>query len=299
MFGQSRYAAQNARINRLAAERGVLIAAHRGTATGTIMENTLPAVQAAVRSGATIVEIDVIASTDGDHFLFHDGLEPQRFGTHQNINSMSTTQIRELTYVEMNSTASAPRVEELAPVLERFRGEDVLFNVDRSWWYWDSLLPRLDEFEMADQLVLKSNVDDASLERLRRHPVKYPFIPMVHSLAQIEKVFGDEEINLVGVELIAADRSHEFLAPGAIDELRARGLACLLNAINLNNRVPLFAGFDDETSVLGDPDAGWGELLRLGADLIQTDWTSLLGDYLVAAGVSREFDALTPVRSRS
>lgn len=51
MFGQRRYASENARINRLLAERGVLISAHRGTATGTITENTLNAARAAVRSG--------------------------------------------------------------------------------------------------------------------------------------------------------------------------------------------------------------------------------------------------------
>lgn len=291
MFGHDRYAAQNARLNRLAAERGVLVAAHRGTATGTIVENTLPAVQAAVRSGSTIVEIDVIASTDGQHFLFHDGLEPYRLGTMQNINSMSAAQIRALTYVEQNTTASTPRVEELGAVLESFRGRDVLFNVDRSWWYWDTLLPVLDDFDMADQLVLKSNVDEASLSRLRAHPVKYPFIPMVHSLAQIDRVAAEPEINLVGVELLASDTSHEFANPAFLAQMHDRGLACLLNAINLNNRVPLFAGYDDETSVLRDPESGWGELVRRGADIIQTDWSALLRDYLLSTDAAREFDA--------
>lgn len=287
MFGQNRYATTNARLNRLSAERGVLVAAHRGTATGTVVENTLLAARAAVRSGATVIEIDVIASTDGDHFLFHDGLEPHRLGTVQNINSMSTAQIRAATYVEQNSTTFAPRVEELAAVMGHFRGADVLFNVDRSWWYWDTLLPTLDSFDMADQLVIKSNVDDASLARLRAHGVKYPFMPMVRSMADIEKVWDDEQINLVGVELLAHEEGHPFLDPAVVDALRERGLMVLLNAINLNNRVPLFGGFDDEVSLFEDPDRGWGELVRRGADLIQTDWTALLSTYLEKIGAAR------------
>lgn len=287
MFGQERYLHINERINRLASERGVLISAHRGTATGTIVENTLPAVIAAVRSGSSMVEIDVIASTEGDHFLFHDGLEPFRFGRIQNINSMSTQQIRELTYIEFNTTSNATRVAELADVLTPFVGKDVLFNVDRSWWYWDSLLPALDGFDMVDQLVLKSNVDDESLGRLRRHPVKYPFVPMVHSMADIEKVLNDPDLNLVGVELLAKDLSHDFTKPATIRALQNKGLMVLLNAINLNNRIPLFARYDDEISVLDDPEKGWGELVRLGADIIQTDWPALLDAFLRETHASR------------
>ena len=29
------------------------------------------------------------------------------------------------------------------------------------------------------------------------------------------------------------------------------------------------------------PDKGWGRLIELGADIIQTDWPSLLRDYLL------------------
>lgn len=288
MFGQHRYTAENSRINRIIEERGVVISAHRGTATGSIIENTLDAIRAAVRSAAIMIEIDVIASVDGVHFLFHDGLEPLRFGTMQNINSMTSSQIRSLTYLERNTTASAVRVEELSAVLDYFRGQDVLLNIDRSWWYWDTLLPVLDAYDMCDQIVLKSDVDDAVLAQLRSHEVKFPFIPMVRSFAEINKVLGDPEINLVGVELLADSPRHEFAAPEAFARLHDEGLLCLANAMNLGNRKPLFAGYDDEVSVLVDPEKGWGELVRLGADIIQTDWVALLANYLSDAGVTRQ-----------
>lgn len=135
---------------------------------------------------------------------------------------------------------------------------------------------------MTDQLVLKSYVDDEALDRLRGHRTKYPFVPMVRSVSEMRTVLDDPDLNLVGVELLAPSAGHVFTRPETLSTLRDRGVLCLLNAINLSNRVPLFAGFDDEVSVLEDPDRGWGELVRLGADIIQTDWPALLSSYLGA-----------------
>ena len=36
---------------------------------------------------------------------------------------------------------------------------------------------------------------------------------------------------------------------------------------------------DDTRSILEGPQAGWGALLALGADVIQTDWPEKLDEY--------------------
>lgn len=275
VFGQPQYTHINALLNAALEERAPLIAVHRGTGLGNIPENTGDAVGTALAEGADMVEIDIVESTDGDFFLFHDGLERQAFDRDVDIRSLSTREIRSLRYRWMRVDAG---VSELADVLARF-GDDVLFNVDRSWWYWDRLLPFLDDFDLAGQLVFKSPVREEWLEKLRTHQVKYPFIPMVRSRAEIDAVLGDPDINLVGVELLAKSPADELAEPELIDELHAAGLACLLNAINLSDGVPLFLGHDDHTSVLGDPADGWGRLIAHGADIIQTDWPGLLCRY--------------------
>ena len=56
----------------------------------------------------------------------------------------------------------------------------------------------------------------------------------------------------------------------------------LLNALNLENGSVLYLGADDDTSVLEDPDLGWGRLIQVGATAIQTDWPHLLRAYLTA-----------------
>jgi len=285
--GQPQFAETNELLNRMLAQARPLIAAHRGTSGGSVVENTSLAVSAALREGAEMVEIDVVSSTDGEFFLFHDGLEPQHLGTKSNMRTMSSAEIRSLEYRVYSSSARAVRVEELGTVLRRFAG-DTLFNVDRSWWYWPALLDFLDQFEMAGQIVLKSPVDEVALKALREHPVKYPFAPMVKSASEIDSVYGDTEINLVGLELLAPDDGHEFVRKEFIDSLHESGLFCLVNAINLPDRVPLFASYDDEVSMFGDVNQGWGRLFDLGLDIIQTDWPAMLAKFRLGRASARQ-----------
>ncbi|MBA2805920.1 glycerophosphodiester phosphodiesterase family protein [Streptomyces sp. KM273126] len=275
MFGHPRYQDINALLNTDLAQRTPLICVHRGTGLGNVPENTADAITAALRQGADMVEFDVIRSADGVFFVFHDGLEQHAFDRADDIRALGAEEIRALRY-GWSDRAAGP--SELGDVFARFRSE-TLFNVDRSWWYWDELLPFADRFDMAGQLVLKSPADDQWLDKLRRHPVKYPFVPMVHSRADLDAVLDYPDINLVGVELIARHAKDELADPAVIAEMHQRGLLCLLNAINLPDGVPLYAGIDDHTSVVGDPDDGWGRLMEMGADIIQTDWPDLLGRY--------------------
>ncbi|MFF2021958.1 glycerophosphodiester phosphodiesterase family protein [Streptomyces sp. NPDC058171] len=275
MFGQMQYRNVNTLFNAHLAQRTPLIAAHRGTGLGNVQENTADAVEAALRQGADMVEFDVVRSVDGVFFLLHDGYERHAFDLDVDLRTLRAEEIRALRY---RWTRHDAPVTELGDVFERFRGE-VLFNVDRSWWYWDDLLPFADRYDMAGQLVFKSPVEEVWLEKLRRHPVKYPFLPMARSLADVDAVLGDPDVNLVGVELLAVGEGDALARPSVVRDLHGAGLACLLNALNLANGVPLFAGHDDHTSVFGDPDDGWGWLMEHGADIIQTDWPDLLARY--------------------
>ena len=278
MYGQARYADTNSLLNAKIDRFRPLIVAHRGTASGMVVENTAKSIAAALKMGAEMVEIDVVSSTDGDFFLFHDTKEPRHFGTTQNINTMSTAEIRALKYIWYSHPTNPVRVEELSAVLDRFRG-DTLFSVDRSWWYWPQLFGFLDGYDMAQQLCVKCPVSDENLAVLASHAVKYPFAPMVRTTDEVERVLAEPEINTVGVELLTDTPDSVFLDPAYVAELHSRGLFCLANAINLTDPTPLFAKLDDETSLFKDEDDGWGGLMRLGVDMIQTDWPSLLLAY--------------------
>lgn len=278
MIGHPQYAAVNQPFADLLATRRPLIAVHRGSGRGSIAENTLKGIRAAIAEGAAIVEIDIVRSTDGDHFLFHDGYEPMHLGIEANIRTLSTAEIEQLGYRWCISDAALYPVERLRTVLDAC--PDVFFNVDRSWWWWPGLLDELAEHGVPSHLLLKSPVQDDALEALSTHPTKFPYIPIVKTVEEVERVWADEAINMVGVELVASDPDHPFCDADYVASIRERGLVALMNGLNLANRIPLYAGFDDEVSLLVDPDRGWGEMIARGADIIQTDWPGLLDRYL-------------------
>jgi hypothetical protein len=281
MFGLQKFAGINAPLNAAFSGRLPLVAVHRGTGLGTLVENTLPAVTAALRQGAEMVEIDVVESTDGEFFLFHDGYESMHFGLLENIRTMDSAQIRSLQYRWAASGSGTYGVATLAEVLSAH--PDSLFNVDRSWWFWPRLLPYLDQFQTPGTKVLKSPVTEEYLGLLATHGVKYPYAPMVRSHREVLQVLEASDVNTVGMELLPDSEDHEFASPDYVRWLHDRGIFALVNAINLSDGVPLFCGWDDETSVLTAPDAGWGRLIDYGADVIQTDWPGMLVPYRDAA----------------
>lgn len=277
MIGHARHAAMNEPFATLLQARP-LISVHRGSGGGSVVENTVRAIRAAEIEGADIVEIDVIASTDGDFFLFHDGYEPMHFAEPRNITTLSTAEIEGLGYAWANSLPGGYPVERLRTVLDEC--PTTFFNVDRSWHWWPTLLDELAEFGNPPHLLMKSPVSDAPLAALAEHSVKFPYIPIVKTVEEVERVWADKEINTVGVELVAASPQHVFCDAAYVSSLRDRGMCVLLNALNLSNRVPLYGGFDDEASLFIDPDRGWGELVDRGVDVIQTDWPGVLRRYL-------------------
>lgn len=276
-FGAAAYADITGELNDAFRERGVLIAAHRGTPRGDILENTLDGVRATKAVGADIAEMDVIRSTDGEYFAFHDGFEFTRLRQDISVLGMTAAQLDATRYSDYPDTYYGP-IERIAHILEG--APDILINVDRSWRYWDSgLLDWLDRFGMERRLILKSPVDERYLDALHGHGVKYMYMAMVHGMDELELLDRLDGVNLVGVEIISSDPEQPRLGREIFDAAHRRGLYTFVNALGLGNNRRGFQGLDDATSILNGADSGWGRLIDLGADVIQTDWPETLRDY--------------------
>lgn len=256
-----------------------LVAVHRGSPGGCIVENTALAVRAALAEGADIVEIDLIQSTDGDFFVFHNGYEKLYFDLDRDIRTLSTKEIENLQYEDfIQSSVQKFSVEKLSTVLQSC--PDALLNIDRSWAYWNDLLGFLDEFDCADRVLLKAPGDSPELEILANHPIKYGFMPIAKTMADLDRALAMPGLSVVAVEVLAEDAASPFAKAETLSQLKDHGILVFVNALNLANRKNLYLGWDDETSVLIGPESGWGRLITQGADIIQTDWPGLLNLYL-------------------
>lgn len=114
-------------------------------------------------------------------------------------------------------------MERLASVLSDFRGKDVLFALDRSWWRWPTLLKVLDGLQMTEQCLLKiARLEFSALGKLKAHKVKYPTLAICSTEEELYALpLHDPSINLVGVELIALDEDSAWFDPDVVDALRA------------------------------------------------------------------------------
>ncbi|MEK8132605.1 glycerophosphodiester phosphodiesterase family protein [Paenibacillus filicis] len=277
-IGKPEYRDINALLNKKLDEHGVLLAVHRGTSLGNIIENTIPALKAALQLGGDMLEIDVFQSTDGTLYLFHDGAEKRLLQESDNIKTMNSEKIESLTYFNRDYVQTLSKVERLEDVLAYFKG-DVLINIDRAWDIWPSLLNMLDRYDMANQIILKGPAVKEQLEFLDQYETKYMFMPIAYSLADIETVLAYPNLNVVGVELIADSANHPLFQDELIARLHQLNLFVWANAITLNDHTVLFGRLDDDTSVKQDPDQGWGKLFDKNIDVIQTDWPALMAAF--------------------
>ena len=89
-------------IKELRQEKGVLVAAHRGTSAGNIPPNSIAAFDIALKEGADILEMDLFQSADGEIFVFHTGMEPSSSWHHHiKIETYTAAEIKQMRSVQL------------------------------------------------------------------------------------------------------------------------------------------------------------------------------------------------------
>lgn len=278
MFGKANFSKINQKLNQRFQEQGILIAVHRGSFGGNIIENTIPAFQIALQQGGDMIEIDLAKSADGVIYLFHDGGEPRLLNESDNITTMDSSRIDGLFYYNSLFCRTHTKLDRLEHILPRLKG-DTLINIDRAWDFWPELLEMLDKHEMLDQLILKGPVSQETLDFFDNCENKYMFMPIIYSVQEIDTVLSYSNINLVGMELIVRTDNDPLFQNEVIERLHQHNLFVWANAITLDDDTVLYGGLDDDTSIIQSPDLGWGKIIEKHIDVIQTDWPSLLSPY--------------------
>lgn len=280
-LGADKYAEINQALAKLWQEKSVLVTAHRGVGAGIIMENTVESAKLAFASGADIVEFDVVKSTDNGYWVFHDGYEKLWLNLDKNISVLSNEQIKDL-YFDLHEVNNRRKyIDDLPRFLNALRGQ--FLTCDRSQRYWEQgFLDVLDEVSDPKYLILKSEVTPQALRQLAAHTVKYPYMPVVRNLEEIDQVLECKEINCVGFEVLTDDPQHVFASETFFQTMRNNHFLVLVNCQGMEDGRVLFCGWDDCASVLETPESGWDKCIELGATIIHTDCP-----WLVAQRISK------------
>ena len=260
-------------------KQGVLVAAHRGTSGGNVIQNTSLAYRNSLFQQADMIEVDVTMSKDGEFYAFHDGQEPLVLGKEVDIRELNASQIDAFHCVNQIGEPVTQKLEKVFDILTEFAPQ-CFINIDRSWFYWETFLPKLENVKALDKIVLKSPVKKELLEQLVRYSRAIQYMPIVKSLADLAVLAEYPTLNVVAVELVFDSLEHELVQADVLTSLKAKGWLLWVNVITLNDTTILSGGLDDNQAIAQGPDSSWGVWVERGFDILQTDWPLALKTYL-------------------
>ncbi|GMO42836.1 MAG: glycerophosphodiester phosphodiesterase family protein [Treponemataceae bacterium] len=266
------------RVLELKKRKNILIAAHRGTSGGCIVNNTIAAFENALLHKADILEIDAAMSADGVFYAVHDGTEPLVLGNTVNIRKMDSAYIDTLYLRTPNLALTREHPNRLEHVFEHLRGR-CLINIDRAYFYWKEILDLIKRMNMEDYIVIKSSPKPEDLALLESLAPGLAYMPILTKPADAE-CLKNYRINYCMAELVWTSLDSPLLACPFLEGLRKQGILLWGNALALDEWFNISAWKDDYRAIMGDPDGNWGWFADKGFDVIQTDWPMLLREYL-------------------
>ena len=260
-------------------KRGVLIATHRGMVCANIPHNTIPAFEVALLHGTDMLETDVTRGGDGTMYIFHPGKEKAQFGVDVNIRTMNREEVKGLRYLNDDRNPTDLGVLTLDAFLETYKNRCIL-NLDHGWKCFPDMVKAVRRHNMADQILLKAPATPENLKAVEELASDMMFMGIMKKEDTITPMLEAMDINYVAAELLFDREDSPLVTEEYIESHHKKGRLLWCNAIVYNYKTVLSAGHTDDVAVLGDPDKGWGWIVDRGFDMIQTDWTLLLRNYL-------------------
>lgn len=270
-------------LQQLRKENGILIATHRGMVCANIPHNTIPAFEIALRHGTDLLETDVTRGGDGTMYIFHPGKENAQFGLNVNIKKMTAAQVAELRYLNDDRNPTTHGVLLLDEFLETYK-DRCLLNLDHGWKCFPEMVQAIRKHGMEDQVLLKAPATEANLKAVEELSPDMMFMGIIKNEDTITPLLESMNIRYVAAELLFDSENSPLITPEYIESHHKAGRLLWCNAIVYNYQKVLSAGHTDDVAVMGDPDNGWGWIADCGFDIIQTDWTKELRDYLNCRG---------------
>ncbi len=254
----------------------VIVVAHRGD-WRNFPENSLEAIDNAIKMGVDIVELDVKRTKDGELILMHDRTLDRTTTGKGLVSENTLSDIRKLNLRNGCNIRTIHKVPTLEEALLHAKGK-IMINLDQADLYFDQIYELMKKTGTTKQIIMKG-----------RKPV-----------AEVKKQFGGylEDViymPIVDLDVAGAEKQIEAfikdMSPVAFEllfvkdtNLIPKKLATTLNGRSLiwyNTLWDTMAGGHDDDMSLQNPDSGYGYLIdTLGCRIIQTDRPAYLLDYL-------------------
>jgi Glycerophosphoryl diester phosphodiesterase len=270
----------------------VVVACHRGD-WRNFPENSIPAIESIIRMGADIMELDLKMTKDSVLVLSHDGdvLRCTNFrkvfrnepGKSPKVSDLTYSEIQKLSLMRAhNVEIDTLKMPTLRQALECCKNR-ICVNIDQGYEFYDQVLAITEELGVTDQILIKGK---RSIETVAEFESHYEHNMMYMPIVDIQKQKGIELFNSYleqGVVPLAYEVCWQNNDDNAFDDackkIIAQGSKVWVNTIWAS----LCGGYgndDDAAYVAKNPDDVYGQYLKKGVSMIQTDRPELLINYL-------------------
>lgn len=254
----------------------VLVVSHRGDWRNA-PENSLSAIENAIKMGVDIIELDVQKTKDGHIILMHDKTLNRTTTGKGLISEWTLDSIKTLNLKNGCAIKTIHKVPTLEEALIAMKGK-IMVNLDKADAHFDEVYQVLVKTGTLNQVIMKGSKPADQVEsQFGKYLDDVIYMPIVN----LDKDGAKESIhnfmenlNPVAFELLFVSDSNPL--PKELEkDLKGKSL------IWYNTLWDTMAGGHDDDMSLGDPDKGYGYLIdSLGARIIQTDRPAYLLEYL-------------------
>lgn len=258
----------------------VLVVAHRGD-WRNFPENSIEAIESAVKMGVDIVEIDIQRTKDGHLILMHDKTLDRTTTGKGHVEDWTLDSIKTLKLKNGCAIKTKHEVPTLEEALLYAKGK-IMINLDKADRYFDDVYLLLEKTGTTHQIIMKGR---KSPEEVKKQFGKYldkviymPVVDLDDNQATLKIDEFVNSLNPVAFELLFA-KSNSQVPLQMKQNLAGKSL------IWYNTLWDSLVGGRDDDMALEDPDNAYGYLIeKLGARIIQTDRPQMLLDYLKRKG---------------
>lgn len=257
-------------------QSSVIVVAHRGD-WRNFPENSLEAIDNAVKMGVDIVELDVKRTKDGELILMHDRTLDRTTTGKGLISDTNWDTISKLKLRNGCNIRTIHNVPTLKEALLHAKGK-IMINLDQADLYFDQIYKLLEETGTTQQIIMKGR---KSASEVKAQFGSYLDDVIYMPIVDLDKPDAEQQIEAfikdmapVAFELLYVKDSNP-LPKKLADSLKGRAL------IWYNTLWDTMAGGHDDDMSLQNPDTGYGYLIeQLGCRILQTDRPGYLLDYL-------------------
>ncbi|MRG47944.1 glycerophosphodiester phosphodiesterase [Chitinophaga sp. SYP-B3965] len=236
----------------------VLIASHRGT-HNDFPENSMAAFKRGIELGIDVLELDVRHTKDDSLVVMHDGSVDRTTNGTGKVSDLTFEEVRKLR-LKFNGKLTDEQVPTLEEALRLAKGK-ILVDLDIKTPRVPQIMKVVDRTQTVNTTMFFLGRGEYA-KMVKEQNAGIRTLVRTHRAADIDSLFA-----ITKTEAVHIDPSHNTVE--VTSKIKKNGGRVWINAL----------GETDKKAAAGDLEA-YGELLKNGANMVQTDYPALLMKYL-------------------